>query len=432
MLLNRRAVVISAFVAGVGVALLAGCAGNPASVPQRQSLPLVTGGERLDTGIRYRTLFEFPQEEGRCPDGAWPMGALTAVNGTLYGTTSAGGAGDDGTVFAITPKGQVQPLYSFVNLNGYGGAPGGPFAGVAAIGSNLYGAVPDGGTNGDGFVYSLGIYARNAGIVHEFGSSLTDGRKPRAGLVVAGGALYSTTYEGGAYGGGTVFRLNVNTGKERILYNFRTAGYDGKNPWAALLPLNGKLYGTTYSGGQYGDGTVFSVDMTTGKERLLHNFGGAPDGQWPYAPLVDVGGTLYGTTTEGGTYGYNGAGTVFRIDPSGKNERVLHSFGGGYDGREPYAPLLYANGTLYGTTGNGGNNYSGCQYSCGTLFKIDPTTGKEKVLHSFGIGTDGAYPVGGMLEVNGKVYGTTMFGGVESGCVVSGTVTIGTVFVFKP
>ena len=94
--------------------------------------------------------------------------------------------------------------------------------------------------------------------------------------------------------------------------------------------------------------------------------------------------------------------------------------------------LFRSNGTLYGTTGNGGNNYSGCQYSCGTLFKIDPTTGTEKVLHSFGIGTDGAYPVGGMLEVNGKVYGTTMFGGIESGCVVSGTVTIGTVFVFKP
>jgi uncharacterized repeat protein (TIGR03803 family) len=430
--MNRSMASISGFLSAGALAFLAGCAGNPAAVPPSPRVSLAAKSHP-DSGIGYKTLFEFPESKPEClPDGAWPMGALIAVNGIIYGTTSAGGGDDDGTVFAITTKGRVQPLYSFQNLNGYGGAPGGPFAGVVAIGSNLYGTVPDGGTNGDGFVYSLGIYARNAAILHDFGSSLTDGRKPRAALIVVDGALYGTTYEGGAYGGGTVFRINANTGKERILYNFRSAPYDGQNPSASLLALNGKLYGSTYAGGQYGDGTVFSVDMTTGKERILHSFSGEPDGQWPYSALIDVGGALYGTTTEGGSYGYYSAGTVFRIDPSGKNERVLHSFGGGYDGREPYAPLLDVNGTLYGTTGNGGANYDRCQYSCGTLFKIDPSTGKEKVLHSFGIGLDGAYPIGGMLELNGKVYGTTMFGGVLSGCVISGSVTIGTVFVFRP
>jgi uncharacterized repeat protein (TIGR03803 family) len=216
----------------------------------------------------------------------------------------------------------------------------------------------------------------------------------------------------------------------RVLYNFH-AGSDGQMPQGNLTDVNGTLYGTTWVGGginciesgpPYGCGTVFSI-RTSGKEKVLHSFGG-PDGAFPTASLIDVNGTLYGTTYRGGTYHtcsstLGGAcGTVFSITTTGK-EKVLYSFAGTPDGAQPSAAagLIYVNGTLYGTTKAGGT------YNRGTAFSIT-TTGKEKVLHSFGLHADGWWPNSGLTDIGGTLYGTTYKGGRGfSGTVFSVTTT---------
>jgi uncharacterized repeat protein (TIGR03803 family) len=113
----------------------------------------------------------------------------------------------------------------------------------------------------------------------------------------------------------------------------------GSYPAAGLAYVNGTLYGTTVHGGSsnpqspnLGLGTVFAVSKS-GTERVLHSFTGRPDGAYPYAGLISVNGTLYGTTSGGGANGY---GTVFAVSTSGA-ERVLYSFKGGTDGANPQA-----------------------------------------------------------------------------------------------
>jgi uncharacterized repeat protein (TIGR03803 family) len=128
---------------------------------------------------------------------------------------------------------------------------------------------------------------------------------------------------------------------------------DGALPDGSLLYVKGTLYGTTSEGGTYGNGTVFSLDRKTRAETVIHSFGNAPDGGGPTANVIDVKGTLYGTTAFGGSDGY---GTVFSLDPKTGTETVLYSFCGLQscaDGALPEAGLIDVKGTLYGTTGIG-------------------------------------------------------------------------------
>jgi uncharacterized repeat protein (TIGR03803 family) len=157
-----------------------------------------------------------------------------------------------------------------------------------------------------------------------------------------------------------------------VLYSFKGGLGDGENPTqAALLDVNGTLYGTTKRGGAYNRGTLFSI-TTSGKETVIHSFGGSVDGVYPYGGLIDVNGTLYGTTSNGGSiscgvrYGdIHGCGTVFKTTTSGQ-EAVLHSFGAPKDGKYPYGGLIDVNGTLYGTTTAGGAK------DAGTVFALTP------------------------------------------------------------
>jgi uncharacterized repeat protein (TIGR03803 family) len=234
------------------------------------------------------------------------------------------------------------------------------------------------------------------------------------------GKLYGTTYEGGdspcdGSGCGTVYSISKN-GKENVLYSFSfyypSGGYVGAN----LLDVKGTLYGTTSLGGAesgVGYGTVFSVS-TTGTQKLLYAFDGT-NGSQPQAGLIIVNGTLYGTTTGGGASG-DWAGTAFSITTSG-SLTTLDTFGSGSDGASPYAPLLNVRGTLYGTTVGGGT------YDKGTVFRMSLTGTDEKVIHDFGYGSDGATPLGGLIDVKGTLYGTTSAGG---------TYGDGTVFALTP
>ncbi|HET6276719.1 MAG TPA: choice-of-anchor tandem repeat GloVer-containing protein [Candidatus Cybelea sp.] len=304
----------------------------------------------------YKVLASFDATSGTNPEGT-----LLAANGMLYGTTSGGsGSQATGSVFSVTTAGALKLLHRF------GGTP--------------------------------------------------DGAAPKAGLVNVNGRFYGTTLNGGTYEAGTVFMV-TKEGKEKVLYSFG-GGIDGAGPAAPLLDVSGTLYGTTYGGADDG-GTVFSVTLE-GQETVLHRFAGYPndDGLWPLAPLIDVKGVFYGTTSEGGTvkYGLGGGGTVFSITPSG-SEKVLYSFNPSQkkghngnqhgDGFDPLAPLVNVQGRLYGTTAYRANRGGG---GCGTVFSVS-ASGDEKELHAFHQIPGGCRPTGGLLKVGDMFYGTTSLGG---------------------
>jgi len=351
---------------------------------------------------RYQVLYSF----GRNDDGARPDAGLLDVNGTLYGTTWYGGKYGYGAVFSVSAAGEERVLYSF--RSGDDGAQ--PNTSLIDVNGTLYGTTFYGGgygAGGDGTVFSIST-AGIEHVLHSFGSG-SDGVEP-TGLTDASGTIYGTTGIGGTYNWGTVFTISA-AGYYHVLYSF--TGLSGGAPGGSLIDVKGTLYGTTAFGGKYGDefggdGTVFSIS-TAGMEHVLHNFGHGSDGLYPAASLIDVKGTLYGTTASGGEYGSSGGGgTVFSISTAGK-ERVLHNFGSGSDGEYPEASLLDVNGTLYGTTWFGGK-YEPRSGGGGTVFSIS-TASKEHVLHNFGNGSDGTEPRASLIHIKGTLYGTTYAGG---------------------
>ena len=149
------------------------------------------------------------------------------------------------------------------------------------------------------------------------------------------------------------------------------------------------------------------ASFTAQQDMLLHSFGSGNDGENPFANLIsDSAGNLYGTTSGGGT---NREGTVFKLSSNG-TETVLHNFGSGNDGQTPLGSLIFDSaGNLYGTTSAGG------LYGFGMVFELSPD-GTETVLYNFGSGTDGQNPNAGMVfDSSGNLYGTTVNGGLFGG-----------------
>jgi uncharacterized repeat protein (TIGR03803 family) len=261
-------------------------------------------------------------------DGGDPYGKLVRdATGNLYGTTYSGGASDWGTVFKVDKNGTERVLYSFT-----GGADGGaPVAGlIQGKAGNLYGTSTLSGASGWGTVFEVDRTGKET-VLYSFTDG-ADGGFIQAGLVTdSEGNMYGAADQGGdltcnaPYGCGTVFELD-KTGKETVLFAF-TRVADGNAPQTTLVrDATGNLYGTTVGGGDVkcnapsGCGTVFKLDKT-GKETVLHRFTGGADGAFPNDLFRDVEGKLYGTTSSGGDpscpYGGPppGCGTVFKLQP---------------------------------------------------------------------------------------------------------------------
>jgi uncharacterized repeat protein (TIGR03803 family) len=351
---------------------------------------------------RYSVVYSF---KGGA-DGATVFSGLVNVGGTLYGTTWAGGASGKGTVYAVTPAGSETVVYSFK-----GGADGvNPYAGLLNVGGTLYGTTETGGANNLGTVFAV-TPAGSETVLYSFQGGL-DGTLPVGGLIKSGAALYGTTSGGGdgsacgTPGCGTVFKVST-AGAESVVFRFGNYEPDAVYPLGTLIASDGELYGTTYNSDDANTplGAVFETTKK-GTESVLHLFGSGTDGADPVGGLINVNGTFYGTTESGGANEY---GTVFSITPDG-TETVLYSFKGGKDdGAGPQAGLIDVGGTLYGTTGNGGRNNN---YSFGTVFKIT-LSGQETVMHKFGplAGPDGSVPLSNLIKVDGRLYGTTYAGG---------------------
>jgi uncharacterized repeat protein (TIGR03803 family) len=357
-------------------------------------------------------------------DGANPVAGLTMDRtGNFYGTTSAGGAAGSGTVYKVsrTGSGWIEtPLYSF--QSGADGAA--PLAGVV-FGPNgsLYGTTSAGGQYDIGTVFNLRPPAHaSANILAGWTESVlyhftggTDGNYPGYGDLIfdQAGNLYGTTQDGGYSGGnqwGTVFELMPsNRGwTESIIYTFNVAS--GAGPLAGLVfDRSGNLYGTAQFYGPAGYGTVYQLTFSGSgwTEDTLFGFS-LPYGATPIGGLIfDEGGNLYGTTTDGGPDG-NG-GTVFELTPENGNwtYTILHSFSGTQYGVGPHANLVMdPEGNLYGTTFGNGIGY-------GSVFKLTPMNGGWTYadLHDFN-STDGAAPTCSLtIDPAGNLYGTTEYGG---------------------
>jgi uncharacterized repeat protein (TIGR03803 family) len=343
-----------------------------------------------------------------------------AQDGTMPPIGSPGATQQASALAASSNGKNYQVLYSF------GAPPDGnaPHSDLIGARGTFYGTTFAGGANYCGSSRCGTVFSITTGgaekVLHSFADD-GDGYFPFAGLTSVDGLLYGTTGNGGVYNtgtGGTVFSITTG-GTEKVLHNFGS-GSDGSPPTAGLVNVKGTLYGTTSAGGASNAGTVFSV-TTSGTERVLHTFTGEPDGDDPESGLIEVSGKLYGTTNGGGAHNH---GTVFSITTRG-TERVLHSFrANGTDGGLPEAGLTDVSGTLYGTTIAGGSNECASGSGCGTVFSIT-TEGNEKLLYSFGGGHDGAYP-GGLIKVKGSLYGTTAAGGgAQNGGTVFSITTAG-------
>lgn len=370
---------------GAAVALLTGCAGAQSSIslsPQGFVSPL---GPNLQA---YHILHEFGKSAG---DGTSPSKGLIVVKGTFYGTTGSGGSNNYGTVYSITKSGEETVLHSFAG-NGDGANPNSELLDVDGV---LYGTTESGGADNKGTVFSVTPRGEEK-VLHSFDYTLTNGGPPAGGLIDVNGTLYGTTYWYGLKNQGAVYSITPK-GNEKLLYSFGTKTNDGENPDAALLDVDGVLYGTTYQGGKYNSGTVFAV-TTRGRQHVVYTFeeNGFHDGWFPMGGLAYLKGRLYGTTENGG----DGSGTIFSVTTNG-TEKVLHSFVGS-DGSQPMAGLIVVRNILYGTTFVGGVK------NVGTVFSVMPT-GTETVLHSFSDGA-GKNPMARLLVAGGILYGTT-YGG---------------------
>jgi uncharacterized repeat protein (TIGR03803 family) len=251
------------------------------------------------------------------------------------------------------------------------------------------------------------------------------------------GNLYGVTQGGGAYNGGTAFRLTPSSHgewMEAVLHNFQSSAHDGAIPFGGpTLDAAGNVYGTTPLGGTHHYGTVYKLTRGSNgwREDILHNFcarRNCSDGADPWGSLViDGAGNLYGT-----------ADSAFKLSRGtmGWTEVALHLFtGNNGDGLFPQAgPIRDAAGNLYGTTRYGGGGPWCAPDGCGIVWELSPPTGSaiqgwtEHILYRFGLSrTDGDTPSLGQLAMDpeGNLYGAAGGGKYKAGIVYRVTRTAG-------
>jgi uncharacterized repeat protein (TIGR03803 family) len=341
----------------------------------------------------------------------------------------------------IAAMGQAAQAQTFQVLHAFTGGPDGgtPYAGLTLDkGGNLYGTAYGGGDSGNGTVYKLAH--KGSGWVFNPLYSFTgssDGGNPQARVIFGpNGTLYGTTYYGGAYDLGTAFNLRPSASAckaalcpwtETALYSFEGSPTDGAHPGYGDLTFDqaGNAYGTTYYGGAYGGGVVYEL-VPAGRnwtENVLYSFGSGSDGSYPQSGVVlDNSGNLYGTTVQGGS---RSDGTVFQLAHSGSSwtENLLYGFDNGSDGAFPVAGLIFdQSGNLYGATSEGGTGGQG------TVFELTPANGSWtfSVLYSL-IAPPGGFQCGPwgtlVMDGEGNLYGTERCNGANN---------LGTVFKLTP
>jgi uncharacterized repeat protein (TIGR03803 family) len=308
-------------------------------------------------------------------DGNMPVGGVILdAAGNLYGTTCAGGNNQYGTVYEL--KRAKNGWAEFI-LHNFGSSRDGECPTSKLLldsAGNLYGTTNAGGAHGNGTVFELSHKfgaAWEEKILYNFASNNTS-NVVSALVSDAAGNLYGTTQNGGTYYYyGTVFEVSPQAGgtwTKTTLHSFNhDNNVDGFYPYGVVFDGQGNLYGTTYGGGSSNSGAAYELSPGSGgvwTESIIYSFalGNSPD-----AVIFGPSGGLYGITDRAGT---NGFGTVFDLSPQAGGSwalTTLYSFAGGADGEYPLGSLLVdSSGNLYGITTFGGT------YDGGTAYKIVP------------------------------------------------------------
>jgi gliding motility-associated-like protein len=395
-------------------------------------------------GTEYTKLLDFAGSA----NGASPKGSLISDGTFLYGMTSLGGSGNDGTVFKIMPDGTGYVKLHDFNLlaNGvypesdlyfdgtwlygmtpFGGANnrgtffkimpdgsnytklsdfGAPFDGNKPVsslyydGTFFYGTTNRGGTANMGTIFKIMPDGSNLTKLQDFGVG-TNGRYPEGSFVSDGTYLYSTTEEGGTNNYGSLFKIKPNgTGYTTIL-NFDNNIY-GSSPQATPLLVDGFLYAMAFVGGPNFEGTIFKIKTDGSNFKEVHQFSSVVSGSYPEGNgLITDGTNFYGMTTNGGL----NEGTVFRFRDIPANTTIFN-FTGTATGSEPtYNRLICDGSNLLGMTTDGGTNNNG------TIFKISQDGSSFTKLYDFGLSPDGAVPFGSLYNDGTFLYGMTLRGG---------------------
>lgn len=298
------------------------------------------------------------------PDGAGPGGLVVGPGRTLYGVTAYGGRDRAGTIFRLDARGRLRTLHSFERLSAGGSSPNAGL--IRASDGALYGTTRQGSElgGGRGTVYRLAADGAHT-VLHTFRGGADDGAVPIHGLVEhADGHFYGFTALGGVWNQGTFYRL-TRQGEVTLLHSFGGTAAEASSPRGTpVMAADGALYGVTSAGGVGGQGVLFRI-TTAGELTVLHAFELPFDGLLPNAGLtLGLDGRLYGSTYIGGDGCFSGCGTLFVATLDGA-VTVLHRFNE-TDGAFPTVEATAASdGRLYGSTFQGGAHGRGTLWVLG-------------------------------------------------------------------
>ncbi len=337
-------------------------------------------------------------------NGSTPIGSVVIdASGNLWGTTSAGGAGSNGSIFEVV-KGSntVTTVASFSGANG-ANPNGGLFQDANG---NFFGTTINGGTDNLGTVFEIVKGSNAITTIASFKSGGTNALNPSADVIVdSAGNIFGVTPSGGTNNTGAIFEIVHGTNTITTVASFGPS--NGASPVGNLaFDPNGNIVGTTVYTGAAGSGfgTVFSYSPTTHAITTLGTFNGA-NGTNPYGGVVfDATGNLFGTTNSG--TGTNKYGTIYEIAAGSNTITTLAAFGPTTGGINPRSGLVIdASGNLYGTATSGGTA------GVGTIFELGRGQSTIQTLASFNT-TNGSTPRSTLaFDSQGNLYGTASLGG---------------------
>lgn len=296
-------------------------------------------------------------------NGGGPTSGLVQFGSKLYGANSDSFTAP-GYLYSLNPTGPGFTIeHTFADTDSLGNIDGtDATSGLVQVGSKLYGTTHVGGDNDAGTIYSFDPVTRAETVLHNFGGTPNDGREPYyGGLSASGNTLFGTTLSGGQ-AAGVLFSMNADGTGYQILHSFGAVFGEGYSPYVPPIVDGTKLYGTTSnSTGSTGGSTIYSINTDGTGFIQLHVFDPNTEGTLIVSSVSLVDGKLYGTSASGGIGHY---GTLFSINTDGTDFTILHNFSSDLtNGGAPYGGVVSDGSFLYGTAIFGGTSNGGIIYA---------------------------------------------------------------------